>query len=142
MATETLTARTRPLAFPFRMTREGAAITGRQGHVRSRIAALLFTLPGDRVFLPGFGIGVAQLLFLPMTASLWSRVQSSLAANLAKALAGEVLADSITVTVGPKEDDSAVLRIVIRYQLAALNLAEEAVFDLADGTLAVPGDQP
>lgn len=141
MATEPLSARNRYMAFPFRMTGEGSAISGRQAHIREQIAQMLFTQPGERVFLPGWGIGLAQLLFAPMTDTMWRRVELSLAAALAEALAGEVLSDSIQVTVGPAPGDGATLKIVIRYALAAVNLSEKVEFDITDGVLKLPGSE-
>jgi hypothetical protein len=120
------------------MSRAGAAQSGRQAHIREQISQLLYTQPGERVFLPQFGIGLAQLLFLPMTDALWRRIEVTLGAQLADALAGEVLADTIQVSAGPSEGDAATLRIVIRYQLAALNLSEEVQFEVTDGVLALP----
>lgn len=138
MAIEQLTARNRYLSFPFRMGRGGAAQSDRQAHIREQIVQLLYTQPGERVFLPKFGIGVAQLLFLPMTNTLWRRIEATLGAQIAEALTGEVLSDSISVIAGPAPDDAATLRIVIRYRLAALSLSEEVQFDIADGVLALP----
>lgn len=138
MTTETLNARTRYLAFPFRMNRAGAAQSGRQAHIREQIAQMLYTQPGERVFLPDWGIGLSQLLFAPMTDAMWRRVEVSLASSLAEALAGEVLAESILVKVGPAPGDGATLNIVIRYTLAAVNLSETVEFDITDGVLKLP----
>lgn len=138
MATELLTSRARYLAFPFRMTRAGAAQSNRQAHIREQIAQLLYTQPGERVFLPEFGIGIAQLLFLPMTDALWRRIEATLASGIATALMGEVLPESIAVTAGPKPGSDATLLIVVTYGLAALNLTEETRFEIADGMLMVP----
>ncbi len=46
----------RYLAFPFRMANEGGAQSSRIAHVREQIAQVLFTGPGERVFLPEFGL--------------------------------------------------------------------------------------
>lgn len=138
MAGETLNARNRYLAFPFRMTREGAAQSGRQAHIREQITQMLYTQPNERVFLPDWGIGVEQLLFAPMTDALWRRIEVSLSSSLAEALAGEVLADSIAVSAGPAPGDPATLKIVIRYTLAAVNVNEKVEFDITDGVLQLP----
>jgi hypothetical protein len=141
MATEQLNARNRYLAFPFRMNREGVGQSGRQAHIREQITRMLYTQPGERVFLPEWGIGLAQLLFAPMTDAMWRRVEVSLASSLAEALAGEVLADSIQVSVGPAPGDAATLKIVIRYTLAAVNLNEKVEFDITDGVLKLPNSE-
>lgn len=141
MATEQLKARNRYLAFPFRMSRDGAALSGRQAHIREQITQMLYTQPNERIFLPEWGIGLAQLLFAPMTDAMWRRVEVSLASGLARELAGEVLTDSIQVSVGPRDGDPSTLRIVIRYALAAINQAEQVEFDITDGELSLPGGE-
>lgn len=141
MATERLRGSARYLSFPFRMTGEGAARSGRIDHVREQIAQILLTQPGERVFLPDFGIGAQQLLFLPMSPQLWARVESALAAGVAEALRGEAEPGSILVTVGPRSGQPEVLDILIRYRLAALNLTEEVTFTISSGALIPPGSQ-
>lgn len=138
MSTEQLNARTRYLAFPFRMSPQGSDQSGRQAHIREQIAQLLYTQPGERVFLPAFGIGLAQLLFMPMTDSLWRRIEITLASGLAEALKGEVQPDSILVRAGPAPSDPATLQITVQYRLAALNLSEKMQFDITEGALELP----
>jgi phage baseplate assembly protein W len=54
----------RHLAFPFALTAAGGvATTDLDGAIRGRIEQVLFTAPGERVMLPGFGCGVRDLLF-------------------------------------------------------------------------------
>lgn len=54
----------RYLAFPFGLTGAGGiATTDLDGAIRGRIEQLLFTAPGERVMLPGFGCGARDLLF-------------------------------------------------------------------------------
>ncbi|AML51921.1 GPW/gp25 family protein [Falsihalocynthiibacter arcticus] len=138
MTTQTLRARTNYLSFPFRMSRQGAAQSERQAHIREQITQLLFTEPGERVFLPEFGIGLARVLFMPMTDALWQQIEVTLGAGLAEVLRGEILPDSIIVRAAPAPDDGATLRITISYTLAALNLSETLSFDITDGVLPLP----
>ena len=58
MATEQLKGSARYLSFPFRMDKDGGRRSGRTDHVREQIAQVLLTAPGERVFLPLFGIGI------------------------------------------------------------------------------------
>ena len=104
MTSQTLRARTSYLSFPFRMHRQGAEQSERQAHIREQITQLLFTQPGERVFLPDFGIGLAQVLFMPMTDALWQQIEVTLGAGLAEALRGEVLPNSIIVRAAPAAD--------------------------------------
>ena len=141
MATERLKGTGRYLAFPFRMTENGGAQSARMNHLREQIAQVLLTGPGERVFLPDFGLGVMRLLFAPMTNDLWRRIESSLAAGISEALKGEALPGSVSISAGPAPGRDEQLNIVIRYKLAALNKQEELQFTISDGALTVPGSQ-
>lgn len=139
MATEQLKGSARYLSFPFRMDRDGGRRSGRSDHVREQIAVIVLTAPGDRVFLPDFGIGAQQLLFLPMTPQLWGRVESSLAAGVSDALKGEAEPGSIEVSAGPAPGSPEQLDILVRYRLSALNAEEEAKLSISNGPLTPPG---
>jgi uncharacterized protein len=138
MATEQLKGSGRYLAFPFRMEKEGGRRSGRIGHVREQIAQVLLTGPGERVFLKEFGIGAHQLLFLPMTHTLWARVEAALAAGVSDVLKGEVQPGSIFVSAGPAAGAPERLDIHIRYTLSAVNAEEEIKFSISDGLLEPP----
>ena len=138
MTTEQLKGSGRYLSFPFRMESEGGRRSGRTDHVREQIAQVLLTLAGERVFLRDFGIGAQQLLFLPMTADLWSRIENSLAAGVSEALKGEAEPGSISVSAGPAPGRPEKLDILVRYRLATLNLEEEVKFAIAGGELVPP----
>lgn len=137
MATEQLRGSSRYLSFPFRVEGGGARHSGRLAHIREQIALLLLTQPDERVFLPEWGIGAAQLLFMPMTPRLWSRIEAALASGVAEALKGEAIPGSIQVAAGPQEGRSEVLEITIRYRLAALNRDERLRFTVSNGEIAV-----
>jgi phage baseplate assembly protein W len=52
--------------YPFDFDGRGkSADTDRDDHVRDLICQVLFTNPGERVNLPGFGCGIRQLVFAP-----------------------------------------------------------------------------
>lgn len=63
-------------------SRGRTAAVDRAGHLRDLVEQVLFTAPGERVMRPGFGAGVAQLLFEPagpeVAATTRLLVQSSL----------------------------------------------------------------
>lgn len=139
MPTERLKGTSRYLAFPFRMTHDGGAASARMDHIREEIAQVLMTGPGERVFLPQFGLGAQRLLFAPMTNELWRRIESSLAAGISEALKGEAVPGSVSVSAGPSPGSAEQLDIVVRYTLAALNKQEELPFTLADGALTPGG---
>ena len=128
----------RYLSFPFRMTEAGGAQSGRLAHVREEIVQVLLTGPGERVFLPEFGLGVGRLLFLPMNEQLWTRIETSLSSGIAEALRGEALPGSIAISAKPAGGGEQ-LDIKISYRLAALNKTEEMEFTVSDGFLVAPG---
>lgn len=138
MATEQLKGSGRYLSFPFRFEKEGGRRSRRTDHVREQIAQVLLTGPGERVFLRNFGIGAQQLLFLPMTPELWSRVEAALAAGVSDALKGEAQPGSIHVSAGPAPGEPEKLDILVRYTLAAINAEEEVRFGISNGLLEPP----
>ncbi|MDJ0824929.1 MAG: GPW/gp25 family protein [Rhodobacter sp.] len=138
MATEQLKGSARYLSFPFRVETDGGRRSGRTDHIREQIAQVLLTAAGERVFLRQFGIGAQQLLFMPMTAELSSRIEASLAAGVSEALTGEAEPGSIFVSAGPSKGQPEKLDILVRYRLAALNRDEEVKFAISSGELVPP----
>jgi hypothetical protein len=139
MASERLRGSGLYLRFPFAMGVDGGVRSGRVEHVREQIAQVLLTGPGERVFVPEFGLGVRNLVFAPMTDELWSRIESALAAGVADALRGEAEPGSIVVSAGPAPGAENELHITIRYRLATLSKSEELTFTVANGALVAPG---
>jgi len=116
------------LAFPFRMTGEGGAQSGRLAHVREQIEQVLFTTPPERVFRPEFGAGVRRLVFEPNTAPLWELTKKRLEASLAEALQGEVDPRTLRLEVGAPPGNEEQLIIRISYELSAVRKAESHEF--------------
>jgi phage baseplate assembly protein W len=126
------------LAFPFRMTAEGGAQSGRLAHVREQIEQVLFTTPPQRVFRPEFGAGARRLVFEPNSQPLWELTKKRLQASLAEALAGEVDARTLTVEVGAPPGNPEQLLIRIAYELSAVRKTESHTFQVS----AAPGGAP
>jgi uncharacterized protein len=147
--------RTSYLAFPFRIDGETSSTSDRREHVREQIAQVLFTAPGERLFLPEFGVGLQRLVFEPNTSTLWELTRKRLMAALIDALRGEVDQRTLEVAIEGRDEASRsteqaledssgdpgtrrvgdVLEIRIRYQLAALGEREEQVFTVtSEGT--------
>ena len=77
--------------FPYAVGPGGRTATaGRDAHVRDLIEQVLFTMPGERVMRPGFGCGLAELVFQPSSAELGTAVQFLVQGSLQQWL-GEVL---------------------------------------------------
>lgn len=109
------------MSFPLAISAEGAATSGRRAHVREQIEQVLFTLPGERWFRPEFGVGIRTLVFEPNNRPLWELTKKRLEASLTEALAGEVLPESLEISV---EGVEAELRVTIAYRLATINHTE------------------
>lgn len=119
------------MSFPLRIGNNGSAVSSRQQHIREQIEQILFTNPGERWFRPEFGIGAMALVFEPNHQTMWQLVKKRLLATLAEALKGEVLAESLLVNV---EGENENLKIIISYQIAALQHTESLEFFLNGNT--------
>ncbi len=113
------------MSFPLAIGAEGAATSGRRAHVRQQIEQVLFTLPNERWFRPEFGVGIRALVFEPNNRPLWELTKKRLEASLTDALAGEVLPESLEISV---EGQDAELRVTIAYRLATINHTEQVQF--------------
>jgi uncharacterized protein len=111
----------RYLAFPFRVGAGGAEQAERSRHVRDQIEQVLLTNPDERVFRPGFGAGVAALVFEPSRGTLTEVARQRLGSSLAEALQGEVDPRSLTVDVVADGDE---VRVVVSYALATIGHVE------------------
>lgn len=113
------------MSFPFSVSDQGAERSSRQHHIREQIEQILFTNPGERWYRPEFGIGAMALVFEPNHQTMWELVKKRLLASLSEALKGEVLAETLLVDV---EGENETLKIIISYQLAALQHSEKLEF--------------
>lgn len=121
------------MAFPFKMTRTGAATAARFAHIREQVEQVLFTSPGERVFRPEFGFGARQHIFEMNAQPLWEYAQNRLYGALAEALTGEVDPKTIQVTVGAPPDQPEVMKVRIAYTIAALQAQEVHEFEVLNG---------
>lgn len=110
------------LAFPFRVSADGAEVSHRSDHVREQIEQVLYTDPGARVFRPDFGAGVRTLIFEPNDSALWELTRQRLTASLAAALQGEVDPKSLRVEVEGQDEQ---LLVTISYTLATVGHSEQ-----------------
>ena len=112
------------LRFPFSVGPNGPLTSDRAAHVREQIEQILFTAPGERIFRPEFGAGVAQLVFEPNDLALATLLTRRLQAALQPALQGEVDPRTLSVDAGPDPDAPERLVIEIGYTLAAIGYRE------------------
>ncbi len=113
------------MKFPLRIGPGGARASTRAEHVREQIEQVLFTVPGERWYRPGFGAAVRQLVFEPGNALLVELTKKRINAALVESLAGEITPSSLEVEVAMA---GAQLIITIRYQVATINHSERVEF--------------
>jgi len=88
----------RYLAFPFALTGAGGvATTDLDGAIRGRIEQLLFTSPGERVMLPGFGCGARDLVFQGNNEVLAAATEFTVAKSLQSSLGHLLMVNAVHV---------------------------------------------
>jgi phage baseplate assembly protein W len=103
------------LAFPFSFDSTGhTAQDSLADHVNDMIELILFTAPGERVNLPTFGSGTAQLLFAPNSDILAAAQQQAIQAGLQQWLSDLIRVNSVTVIA-----QDATLTVTVVYTLVA-----------------------
>lgn len=71
------------LCFPLRLApNRGLAVLSLEDSVRVMLEQILFTLPGERVNRPTFGVGVQRYVFEPNSAMLADRLRVALEENV------------------------------------------------------------
>jgi phage baseplate assembly protein W len=103
------------LAFPFSFDTTGrTAQASIADHVNQMIELILFTAPGERVNLPTFGSGTAQLVFHSNSDVLAAAQQQAIQAGLQQWLSDLIRVNSVQVT----PQDSTLL-VTVAYTLVA-----------------------
>lgn len=103
------------LGFPFSFDSTGrTAQASLADHVYDMIELILFTSPGERVNMPTFGSGTAQLVFAPNSDALAAAQQQAIQAGLQQWLSDLVRINSVRVVA----EDSA-LQVTVLYTLVA-----------------------
>lgn len=90
----------------------GFAVVSLEDSVRAMLEQILFTLPGERVNRPTFGVGAPTYVFEPNSPSLAERLRIALDENVFEHLGKTV--NVLTVTVDADEEK---LRVVVAYEL-------------------------
>lgn len=117
------------LDFPYHFDgRRRTSETSEEDHVRDLIEQILFTNPGERVNRPGFGAGIYQLLFGPLSAE-----QAATAEFMIRGALQQYLGQGIEVLEVTAEGVDAALVITIAYRLLRSGALGSATFSLGDG---------
>lgn len=103
------------LGFPFSFDTTGrTAQASVADHVKDMIELILFTSPGERVNLPTFGSGTAQLVFKPNSDVLAAAQQQAIQAGLQQWLSDLIRVNSVTVVA-----EESTLQVTVVYTLVA-----------------------
>lgn len=125
------------LSFPLRIVKLGEppaavlATSRRIDHVHEQIEQVLFTDPGERVFLPDFGAGVSTLVFEPDNPALQTLAIKRLRAALTDALQGEIDPRSLMIKADSVTADQLVIEV--SYTLATVSRTESHQFTVGAG---------
>jgi phage baseplate assembly protein W len=112
------------LAFPFSFDATGrTAQTSVAQHVNDMIELILFTSSGERVNLPTFGTGTAQLVFKPNSAVLAAAQQQAIQAGLQQWLSDLIRVSSVEVVA-----EDATLTVTVVYTLVACQQEQSQQF--------------
>lgn len=101
------------LDYPYTVGSTGVPkLTSADDHLRDLILQVLFTIPGERVNLPGFGVGVQQFVFAPNSDMLRASVQFLITTNLQQWLGDRIDVNQVTVSSEPGEEETVIIEVV------------------------------
>lgn len=116
--------------FPYHFDgRERTSETSEENHIRDLIEQILFTNPGERVNRPGFGAGIYQLLFAPLSVEQAATTEFMIRGALQQHLGQRINVQEITA-----EAVDAAIHITISYQILRSGALSSASFELGEGT--------
>ena len=102
------------------------AATSEDEHVRDLVEQVLFTTPGERVNRPGFGSGLLQLVFAPLSDELASATQFLVQGALQQWLGDVIEVEAVEVD---GEDSTLGVRVVYTVR----RTGERRIVDLSRG---------
>jgi phage baseplate assembly protein W len=70
------------IAYPLRIVNGAAALASRDEHIRQMMEQVIFTIPGERVMLPDFGVGLERLLFESTAREITTATESLVVGSL------------------------------------------------------------
>jgi len=114
------------ISYPFRFDARGrTAEDSEENHIKSLIAQLLLTNPGERVNRPTFGSGVLRLVFDANSPDLAAALQTSVQASLQQWLSDRIAVNDVRI-----EANGNVLNISIRYTVRRTLQPDTATFQV------------
>jgi uncharacterized protein len=100
------------LDYPYSVGSTGVPkLTGADDHMRDLVLQVLFTIPGERVNLPEFGVGIQQLVFAPNSDMLRATAPFLISNNLQQWLGDRIDVNQVNVTSQPGEEELVTIEI-------------------------------
>ena len=82
-------------------------------HLRDKILAVLFTIPGERVNRPTFGVGLNRYMFEGLDDLTLAALEFRVSEGLRRDIGDELLVDAVDLTSSPEDGE---LRLSISYR--------------------------
>ena len=82
-------------------------------HLRDKILAVLFTVPGERVNRPTFGVGLDRYVFEGLDDLTLAALEFRVSEGLRRDIGDEMLVDAVDLTTSPEDGE---LRLSISYR--------------------------
>jgi uncharacterized protein len=100
------------LGFPLRLGPDrGLDVVGLEEDVRAMLEQILFTLPGERLNRPTFGVGVQKYVFEPNSPLLADRLRVALDENVYEHLSKDVRILDVSVTADQRNEERLIVRV-------------------------------
>lgn len=94
--------------------RNGLGITEDEDrHLREKILAVLFTVPGERINRPQFGVGLNRYLFEGLDELTLAALEFRVSEGLRRDIGDELLLDGLDIEGVPEQGE---LRLFVRYR--------------------------
>ena len=106
--------------------------------VKQNLTNLLLTIPGERIMIPDFGIGMKQYLFELDTAALRSELSSKIRSQTTKYLPYiSILNLSFKSVIEDRNIDRNLLAITIEYNIVPLNFVDSLDVGREDNDIVI-----
>lgn len=112
------------LAYPLRIVNGTVVTSPSPLHIREMIEQVLFTMPGERVMYPEFGVGLERLLFDSTASDITAATQALISEALQEWLGDLIVVRGVAVVA----IDSTV-SISVTYELLATRETQRVVFE-------------
>ena len=113
------------IAYPLAIAQSEVVTAGPDAHIRQMIEQVLFTMPGERVMYPDFGVGLERLVFETTASEVTTATQSLVSAALHRWLGDVISVLDVKVAV-----HDSTLSIDVVYELIDTREQQSEHFEL------------